>query len=116
MVTHARATAVVFAAAAVLTFLPVRAAQNSLGPCTISSGPTRLQGIGEASGLTLSRRAPRLLWSHNDSGAPVVFGVDQSGVRSQIRIPKATVTDWEDISAGRCISPTSGTTRETAAM
>ena len=105
MVTPARATAVVFAAAAALViFQPLSAAQNGLGPCTISSGPTRLQGIAEASGLTLSRKAPGLLWSHNDSGAPVVFGIDRAGVHRQVRIPTATVTDWEDISAARCPS------------
>ena len=104
MVTHARA-AVVFAAAAVLlVFQPLGTAQDGLSPCTISSGPTRLPGIAEASGLTLSRRAPGLLWSHNDSGAPVVFGINRAGVHSRVRIPTATVTDWEDISAARCPS------------
>jgi hypothetical protein len=105
MVTRARITAVVLTAAAlVVLLLPLRAAENGASPCTISSGPTRLKGIGEASGLTLSRKTPGLLWSHNDSGAPVLFGVDRSGVRVQVRIPKATVTDWEDISAARCPS------------
>src|SRR5678816_201090 len=51
-----------------------------------------------------SRKTTGLLWSHNDSGAPVVFGVDASGVRGQVRVPKATVIDWEDVSAGRCPS------------
>jgi hypothetical protein len=103
MVTHAR-TAAVFAAAAALVIFQSLSAQDGLGPCTISSGPTRLQGIAEASGLTLSRKAPVLLWSHNDSGAPVVFGIDRAGVHRQVRIPMATVTDWEDISAARCPS------------
>jgi len=103
MVTRARSATLVLAAA-VLVSLTLDAAQKDLSPCTISGKATRLQGIGEASGLTLSRRTPDLLWSHNDSGAPVVFGVDRSGVRIQVRIPKATVTDWEDISAARCPS------------
>jgi hypothetical protein len=105
MTTRARTTAVVLAAAALLAILlPLRAAENGVSPCMISSGPTKLPGIGEASGLTLSRKTPDLLWSHNDSGAPVLFGVDRSGVRVQVRIPNATVTDWEDISAARCPS------------
>jgi hypothetical protein len=105
MLTRARTTAAVLAAAALLLILPpLRAADNGASRCTASSGPTRLQGIGEASGLTLSRKTPNLLWSHNDSGAPVLFGIDRSGVRIQVRIPKATVIDWEDISAARCPS------------
>jgi hypothetical protein len=103
MLTRARLTAALAAAALLVVLLPLRAAENA-SPCTISSGPTRLQGIGEASGLTLSRKTPDLLWSHNDSGAPVLFGLDRSGVRMQVRVPKATVTDWEDISAARCPS------------
>ena len=91
MLTRARLTAAVLAAAALpVILLPLRAAENVASPCTISSGPTRLQGIGEASGLTLSRKTPDLLWSHNDSGAPVLFGIDRSGVRMQVRMPKAT--------------------------
>ena len=78
---------------------PLRAGDNGISPCTISSDPTSLPGIAEASGLTLSRKVGNLLWSHNDSGEAVVFGVDRSGVRARVRIPKASVTDWEDISA-----------------
>jgi hypothetical protein len=105
MLTRARTTAVVLAATAVLVvLLPVRAAEHDLGPCTISTGPISLPGIAEASGLTLSRKVGSLLWSHNDSGEAVVFGVDRSGVRARVRIPNASVTDWEDISAGRCAS------------
>jgi len=101
MATRARSAAVVLAAA-VLVSLTLDAAQKGLSPCAIAGRAIRLQGIGEASGLTLSRKTPDLLWSHNDSGAPVLFGIDRSGVRLQVRIPKATVTDWEDISAARC--------------
>jgi hypothetical protein len=105
MVTPARAPAAVLGFVALLIALaPLAAKEKSISPCEVESGPTKLNGIGEASGLTLSRKTPDLLWSHNDSGAPVVFGIDRSGVRSQVRIPKATVTDWEDISAARCAS------------
>ena len=105
MVTPARTLAVVLGFLMSLIILrTLDAKQKNMSPCAIISGPTQLKGIAEASGLTLSRRAPGLLWSHNDSGAPVVFGIDRTGVRSQIRIPKATVTDWEDISAARCPS------------
>jgi hypothetical protein len=105
MVTPARTVAVALGfVVSLIVFRTLDARQKDIGPCAIVSGPTQLKGIAEASGLTLSRKAPTLLWSHNDSGVPVVFGIDRSGVRSQVRIPKATVTDWEDISAARCPS------------
>ncbi len=105
MNTRARITAVGLATAALLIALPSLAArQKGLSLCEIIGGPTHLKGIAEASGLTLSRRTAGMLWSHNDSGAPVLFGVSASGVRSQVRIPSATVVDWEDISAARCAS------------
>ena len=85
-----------------IVLYPLIAREKGGSPCTITSGPSQLPGISEASGLTLSRKVPDLLWSHNDSGAPVVFRIDRSGVRDQVRIPKATVIDWEDISAARC--------------
>jgi len=96
--------AVLFAAVLLFVLAPLHAGSNGISPCTISSGPIKLPGIAEASGLTLSRKVGNLLWSHNDSGEAVVFGVDRSGVRSRMRVPKAAVTDWEDISAGRCAS------------
>jgi hypothetical protein len=105
MVARALTTAVVLVGAASLFVLrPLLAGEKGLSRCTISSGPTPLPGIAEASGLTLSRKVANLLWTHNDSGKAVVFGVDGSGVRARVRIPNATVTDWEDISAGRCAS------------
>jgi hypothetical protein len=105
MVTPSRIVAAVLGfVMSLIVLCPLDAKQKDISPCAMISGPTQLKGIAEASGLTLSRKASSLLWSHNDSGAPVVFGIDRSGVRSQVRIPKATVTDWEDISAARCPS------------
>ena len=105
MGTRARTfAAVLFVAVSLFVLGPLRARDNGISPCTISSGPTSLPGIAEASGLTLSRKVGSLLWSHNDSGEAVVFGVDRSGVRARVRIPKASVTDWEDISAAQCAS------------
>jgi hypothetical protein len=73
--------------------------------CAITSGPARLADLPEASGLALSRRTPGLLWSHNDSGQPVLAAVDANGtVRGRVRIANATVEDWEDVSAARCAS------------
>ena len=71
----------------------------------VAGGPTPLEGLPEASGLALSRRTPGVLWSHNDSGQPVLFAFDTSGMlRGRVRVPNATVEDWEDVSAARCAS------------
>ena len=79
-------------------------ADNRTGPCTIAQRPTDLSGIPEASGLTLSRRSPGLLWTHNDSGTPTLFAVGTSGVQSRVAVPSAMVEDWEDVSAASCPS------------
>lgn len=62
-----------------------------------------LPEIPEASGLAVSRRAPGLLWSHNDSGNDaVLFALDTSGrIRGRVRVP-IRAWDWEDISSARC--------------
>lgn len=65
----------------------------------LSSLPT----LPEASGVAPSRRSPGLLWSHNDSGEPMVFALDAAGVvKGRVRVAGAEVTDWEDISVGPC--------------
>ena len=82
----------------------VSAQKNEPSPCTVAQGPSSLQGVAEASGLTLSRRTTGLLWTHNDSGPPVLFALDATGVRSRVRVSNATVDDWEDVSAADCAS------------
>jgi hypothetical protein len=73
------------------------------GPCVRVTGPVMLPEIPESSGLAVSRRDPRLLWSHNDSGnETILFALDADGsVRARVRVPVRTV-DWEDISAAPC--------------
>jgi hypothetical protein len=62
-----------------------------------------LHEIPEASGIAVSRRSPGVLWSHNDSGEPILFGLDSQGkVKARIRVANAEVEDWEDIAAGPC--------------
>jgi hypothetical protein len=62
-----------------------------------------LPALPEASGVTGSRRTPGLLWSHNDSGEPVVFALDAAGVvKGRVEVAGADVTDWEDITIGPC--------------
>jgi hypothetical protein len=73
------------------------------GICVVAEAPRSLRDLPEASGVTLSRRTPGLLWAHNDSGPPVLHALDASGAaRGQVRIPNASVDDWEDITTGPC--------------
>src|SRR5262245_37989590 len=78
---------------------------DTAGPCVRVLGPVMLPEIPESSGLAVSRRDPRLLWSHNDSGHDtVLFALDANGsVRARVRVPIRTA-DWEDISAAACPS------------
>ena len=71
--------------------------------CTPGAGLTPLAGVGEASGVALSRRTPGIFWTHNDSGEPVLFAFDTSGKsRGRVQVTGATVDDWEDLAVGPC--------------
>ena len=62
-----------------------------------------LAGLAEASGLASSRRAPGRLWTHNDSGQPVLFALDSKGaITGQLQVTGAQVDDWESIEVGPC--------------
>lgn len=75
-------------------------------PVMCQVGPLHeLAGLREASGLASARRTPELLWSHNDSAAPIVFGLGAAGeLRARVRIDGATVVDWEAITTSACES------------
>lgn len=92
---------------AVLLMLPAGAAASQRGaaaPECRAAGPlVRLSGLPEASGLAASRRLPGTLWTHNDSGEPVVYALHASGaVTGQLRLTGAKVEDWEAIAVGPC--------------
>jgi hypothetical protein len=73
--------------------------------CRISEAPRNISvDVRETSGLTVGRRNPNVLWTHNDSGnQPEIFAITPDGtVRARVRIEGATLTDWEDIEAGKC--------------
>jgi hypothetical protein len=73
------------------------------GACQPAGELTRLAGVSEASGLALSRSVPGRLWTHNDSGQPVLFALDERGrVTGQLRIAGATAEDWEAVASARC--------------
>jgi hypothetical protein len=60
--------------------------------------------LREASGLTVSRMQPGVLWSHNDSGdAPTLYAIDMKGrLLAKGGVVNAIAIDWEDIAAGPC--------------
>ena len=59
--------------------------------------------LPEASGVAASRKHDGVLWSHNDSGEPVIVAVGADGsVMGSVKITGAGVSDWEDIEVGPC--------------
>jgi hypothetical protein len=63
----------------------------------------RLPDLPEASGLAVSRTQPGVVWTHNDSGKPIVFAVGTDGaLRARVTVAGAEVDDWEGIAAGSC--------------
>jgi hypothetical protein len=72
-------------------------------PCPTGVMVRRLADVHEASGLTASRRARDVLWTHNDSGEPMLYAISTDGtLRGRVRVAGARLDDWEDISAGPC--------------
>ncbi len=81
----------------------VAAQQREAAACQPAGSLVPLSGLSEASGLAVSRRMPGRLWTHNDSGEPVVVAVDGRGsVVGRVRLTGATVEDWEAIAVGPC--------------
>jgi hypothetical protein len=88
---------------AFLIVAPAGHAVQSSGSCTASGQLVQLPGLSEASGLAASRSVPGRLWSHNDSGQPILFALDnRGGVSGQVRVNGATVEDWEGLAVGPC--------------
>src|SRR5687768_5106604 len=79
------------------------AGQNDAAQCRPTGPLVQVPGLSEASGLAISRRAPGRLWTHNDSGEPVVVALDARGsVTGRVRLTGAAVEDWEAIAVGPC--------------
>jgi hypothetical protein len=57
--------------------------------------------INESSGLAISRRAPNVFWTHNDSGdSPRIFAFDQKGKHlTTCKLQGARAIDWEDMAS-----------------
>ena len=82
---------------------PVAAQQRAATRCQPTGSVVQLPELSEASGLAVSRRTPSRLWTHNDSGEPVLFALDARGtVTGRVRLTGATVEDWEAIAVGPC--------------
>ena len=73
--------------------------------CRPAGSLHKVAGLTEASGLAASRSVPGRLWTHNDSGQPILFGIDAKGsVTARVRLAGATVDDWEAVGVGSCSS------------
>lgn len=61
--------------------------------------------VHESSGVAVSRRDPRTLWTHNDSGEPYIYAISSEGkLAGRTQVAGAKLEDWEDIAAGPCPS------------
>jgi hypothetical protein len=99
-----RSVLVVTLAAAAASSAPLAAQRRSAALDCQAAGPTaRLAELPEASGIAVSRRVPGRLWTHNDSGRPVLFALDASGaVTGRLTVTGAAVDDWEAVAVGAC--------------
>jgi hypothetical protein len=96
-------TAVSAAMAIGLNLASTPRAAPAAAECRAEGAPVSLVEVPEASGVAVSRRTPGRLWVHNDSGDPVLFGLDGTGdVVQRVRVTGAQVRDWEDVATGPC--------------
>ena len=92
----------VAAAAASSTSIAAQRASAAL-ECQAAGPAARLAELPEASGIAVSRRVPGRLWTHNDSGRPVLFALDARGVvTGSLTVTGAAVDDWEAVAVGAC--------------
>lgn len=62
-----------------------------------------LPAVPEASGIA---QAGGSLWTHNDSGAPVLYRIDGSGRPTAVTVAGSDVRDWEDLASASCSAGT----------
>ncbi|HEU4556584.1 MAG TPA: hypothetical protein VFS20_02000 [Longimicrobium sp.] len=75
------------------------------GAVCAAAGAARPLGdeIHESSGVAVSRAHRGIFWTHNDSGDPVLYAVDEQGrTAGRVRVAGASVEDWEDIALAPC--------------
>lgn len=78
--------------------------QRGSTPQCQPAGPiASVSGVREASGLAVSRRVRDRLWTHNDSGQPILYALDTKGaVTGRVQVLGAKVEDWEAVAVGPC--------------
>jgi hypothetical protein len=80
-------------------------AQGTVPKCRAVGGLTRVAELPEGSGAAASRKVPGRIWSHNDSGKPVLVALDATGkVTGRVTVAGAKIEDWEAIASGPCAS------------
>ncbi len=72
--------------------------------CRVEGASVKLpERLSEASGIAAGLRTPGVLWSHNDSGEPVLYAFgNDGGLLGEVRVAGATLKDWEDVAAAPC--------------
>jgi hypothetical protein len=93
--------AISFAAASCVT--PTEQSEQQARSCKQVGRAQFLPAVPEASGVA---QADGVLWTHNDSGAPVVFRLDASGRAAAVTVAGADVRDWEDLAIARNLEGT----------
>jgi hypothetical protein len=71
--------------------------------CQVAGALVRLPELPEGSGVAASLKSPGRLWTHNDSGQPVLIALDAQGaVAGRVSVTGAKVGDWEALAVGPC--------------
>ena len=71
--------------------------------CSPATLLARIPDVQEASGVAASHRNQDVLWTHNDSGQPVLYAVGVDGkLRARVQVTGAQVDDWEGIAVSPC--------------
>jgi hypothetical protein len=94
---------IAFAGAGLLGPLIVSGWQKASTTMCRLQQPLAAIALPEASGIAASRRNPGTFWAVNDSGGPFLVAIDGHGVvKGRVRVPGATVRDWEDLAIAPC--------------
>jgi len=94
-----------FVIVALLPGAPTAVLTEQNGRCRVVGSTARLPTVRESSGAALARRTPGVIWTHDDSGDPVIVALDTTGAvraRVRVRVAGARVVDWEDVAIGPC--------------
>ncbi len=83
--------------------IPMAQSAANSPQCKPSGTLVRVEGLAEGSGVAASRKTPGRFWTHNDSGEPILFALDDKGtVIGRLTLSGVKVEDWEAIAVGPC--------------